>query len=141
MLAIRLQRVGRKKQPLYRMVVSEKAKDMYGDHLEILGQYNPHKKEANLKEDRIKYWISKGAQTSPTVNNLLINNGLLDGGKAKSVRITKKRAAKKEEASQQAAAASEEKKEVAAPAEEVKEEVKTEEPKAEASEEKAEETK
>ena len=38
MLAIRLQRVGRKKQAIYRVVVSEKTKDMYGNHLEILGQ-------------------------------------------------------------------------------------------------------
>jgi small subunit ribosomal protein S16 len=96
MLAIRLQRMGRKKQPVYRVVVSEKAKDMYGNHLEILGQYNPHKKEAVLKEDRIKYWISKGAQASSSVNNLLIKEGLVEGAKTKAVRITKKRAAKQE---------------------------------------------
>ncbi|PLX24659.1 30S ribosomal protein S16, partial [Candidatus Parcubacteria bacterium] len=57
MLAIRLQRVGRKKLPIYRVVVSEKTKDTYGDHLEILGTYNPHSKEANLKVDRIKHWL------------------------------------------------------------------------------------
>lgn len=96
MLAIRLQRVGRTKQPLYRLVVSEKSKDTYGNHLEILGQYNPHKKEAVLKEDRIKHWLNKGAQASPSVNNLLINKGLIKGDKQKAVRITKKRAAKKE---------------------------------------------
>lgn len=138
MLAIRLQRVGRKKQPLYRLVVSEKTKDLYGNHLEILGQYNPHKKEAVLKEDRIKHWIEKGAQASPSANNLLINQGLVKGDKQKAVRITKKRAAKKE------AAKPEEKKEEApkeSKAEEKAEEVKSEEPKAEATEEKTEETK
>ena len=96
MLAIRLQRVGRKKQAIYRVVVSEKTKDMYGNHLEILGQYNPHSKEAVLKEDRIKHWISVGAQASETVSNLLIKEGILEGDKKKSVSISKKRAAKKD---------------------------------------------
>jgi len=96
MLAIRLQRVGRKKQPLYRVVVSENTKDMYGNHLEILGQYNPHKKEAVLKEDRIKHWLSVGAQASASASNLLIKEGLLEGKKKKSVAISKKRSAKKE---------------------------------------------
>lgn len=96
MLAIRLQRVGRKKQPLYRVVVSERSKDMYGDHLEILGQYDPHKKEAALKEDRIKHWLSVGAQASASANNLLIKAGILEGDKKKSVSISKKRAAKKD---------------------------------------------
>lgn len=96
MLAIRLQRVGRKNKPFYRVVVSEKSKDMYGNHLEILGQYNPHSKEASLKEDRIKHWLSVGAQASASVNNLLIKEGLLEGNKRKSVSISKKRTAKKE---------------------------------------------
>jgi len=124
MLAIRLQRVGRKKQPLYRMVVSENTKDMYGDHLEILGQYNPHKKEALLKTDRIKHWISKGAQASASASNLLIKEGVLEGKKKKSVSISKKRSAKAE------AAKAEEKKEET-PAPEVKEETPVEEVKAE----------
>jgi len=94
MLAIRLQRVGRKKQPIYRVVVSEKIKDMYGNHLEILGQYNPHKKEALLKTDRIKYWISVGAQASATTSNLFIKEGIIEGAKQKSVSISKKRIAK-----------------------------------------------
>ena len=123
MLAIRLQRVGRKKQPIYRVVVSEKTKDMYGDHLEILGQYNPHNKEAVLKEDRIKHWVSKGAQASASASNLLIKEGILEGDKKKSVRITKKRAAKKDSKEAEG-----KKEEASAPAEDAKtEEVKTEE--------------
>ncbi|MFA6308107.1 MAG: 30S ribosomal protein S16 [Patescibacteria group bacterium] len=95
MLAIRLQRIGRKKQPLYRVVVSENTKDMYGNHLEILGQYNPHSKEAILKADRIKYWVSKGAQVSASISNLLTKEGILVSAKKKAVSISKKRAAKK----------------------------------------------
>lgn len=121
MLAIRLQRVGRRKQPLYRVVVSEKAKDTYGNHLEILGNYNPHKKEAVLKEDRIKYWLSSGAQASASVNNLFIKEGLVEGKKAKSVRISKKRSAK-QDAKNKAA------EEAKAPAEEAKAEESTETP-------------
>lgn len=96
MLAIRMQRVGRKKQPLYRVVVSEKTKDMYGNHLEILGQYNPHTKEATLKEDRIKHWLGIGAQASESLFNLLLSKGIVEGKKHKAVKISKKRQAKKE---------------------------------------------
>ena len=128
MLAIRLQRVGRKKQAIYRVVVSEKTKDMYGNHLEILGQYNPHNKEVMLKEDRIKHWISVGAQASDTVSNLLIKEGILEGDKKKSVSISKKRTAKKDKVNGearegdlgQAAKPEEKKEEPPAPVEEVK---------------------
>lgn len=93
MLAIRLQRTGRKKQAMYRLVVSEKTKDMYGNHLENLGNFNPHSKEAVLKNDRIEYWLSKGAQASDTAYNLLVNQGIIKSNKkAKAVAISKKRA-------------------------------------------------
>ena len=97
MLAIRLARTGRKKKPMYRVVVSEKTKDMYGDHLEILGNYNPHTKEIILKTERIEHWLKSGAQASNTVHNLLIKEGVLkDAKKAKAVAISKKRKARKE---------------------------------------------
>jgi len=98
MLRIRLQRLGKKKQPTYRFVVSEKQKDTQSGTLEILGEYNPIRVEKviNLKEDRIKYWISVGAQPSATVNNILVNAGVIEGKKAKSVTITNKRTAKLE---------------------------------------------
>jgi small subunit ribosomal protein S16 len=93
MLMIRLQRIGKKKSPSYRFVVSEKARDTQGKALEILGRYNPvaNPKIIELNEERIKHWLSKGAQTSESVNNLLINQGVIEGGKKKSVRITIKR--------------------------------------------------
>lgn len=96
MLAIRLQRVGRKKLPIYRVVVSEKTKDTYGDHLEILGTYNPHTKEANLKIDRIKHWLGNGAKGSESIHNLFIKEGIVEGKKAKAVAISNKRKAKME---------------------------------------------
>lgn len=69
---------------MYRLIISEKTKDPYGDALEILGSYNPYSKELQAKNDRINYWISQGAQMSPTVNNLLIDKKVIEGTKTKA---------------------------------------------------------
>ncbi len=129
MLAIRLQRTGRKKQAMYRLVVSENTKDMYGDHLENLGNFNPHSKEVVLKNDRIEYWLSKGAQPSDTVHNLLVNQGIIKSDKkAKAVAISNKRAKRgKEDKAEEAPA--EDKPTEEATKEEVKEEKPVEEEK------------
>ena len=84
MLTIRLSRVGTKNKPMYRLVISEKARDPYGRALEILGSYNPHTKELSAKEDRIKYWLSQGSSMSPTINNLLIDKKIIEGEKTKA---------------------------------------------------------
>lgn len=112
MLHIRLRRIGKKKQPTYRLIVCEKAKDPYGDYLENLGTYNPRTtpSEINLKVDRIKDWISKGAQCSNTVWNMLIDQGVVTGEKRKSIEISKKRKEKLEKKSADKAAAEETKK-------------------------------
>lgn len=97
MLTIRLQRIGKKNNPTYRLVISEKARDTQGRNLEILGSFNPHAKEGGLipNIDRIKYWLEKGAQTSNTVHNLFLKAGIIgDAKKKKSVYISKERAAK-----------------------------------------------
>lgn len=96
MLILRLQRLGRSKQPVYRLIVSEKKRDTQYGQLEILGNYNPSLKENRftVKADRVKYWLSVGAQMSATVNNLLINNKVIEGKKKLSVKISKKRAKK-----------------------------------------------
>jgi len=91
MLTIRLSRIGRTKQPFYRIIISEKTKDTWGDSLEILGSYNPRSKEFVAKKERITYWLSKGAQTSDTVHNLLLKQGVITGKPVKVVSITKKR--------------------------------------------------
>ena len=98
MLTIRLSRIGKKRKPFYRLIISEKTKDPWGTFLEQLGHFNPHTKEAVLKADRIKYWISVGAQMSNTVNNLLVKEGVIKADKEKSVFISKNRAAKIEKA-------------------------------------------
>lgn len=96
MLTIRLQRVGKKKTAAYKLIVSEKARDTHDRYNEQLGTFNPHAKENQFlpNKERILYWISKGAQTSPTVNNLLVSAGVIKGKKEKSVFLTKKRQTK-----------------------------------------------
>ena len=73
MLMIRLARMGARKQPYYRLVVIEKARARNGRSVEIVGTYNPRTDPASveLKRDRIEYWVSMGAQMSPTVNRLV----------------------------------------------------------------------
>jgi len=85
MLMIRLSRVGKKKQPEYRLIVSEKQKDPWGDFLEQVGFFNPRSNPptVNFKTERIQYWLSKGAQVSNTVKNLLIEQNIIPGKKIK----------------------------------------------------------
>ncbi|HSR89478.1 MAG TPA: 30S ribosomal protein S16 [Candidatus Udaeobacter sp.] len=106
MLTIRLQRLGKKNAPTYRLVISEKARDTQGNNLEILGSFNPHLKEGGLVPniERIKYWLEKGAQTSNTVHNLFLKAGIIGGEKKKkSVYISTDRAAKLAEKAKSAA--------------------------------------
>ncbi|HZS45191.1 MAG TPA: 30S ribosomal protein S16 [Blastocatellia bacterium] len=75
MLAIRLTRKGAKKQPFYRVVVTEKESKRDGRFVEILGHYDPIQTPAIIKLDteRINYWIGRGAQPTETVKKLLKN--------------------------------------------------------------------
>ena len=129
MLMIRLQRVGRRNHAEYRVVVTESTRaPKAGNYVEIVGSYNPHKNELVCKDDRIKHWMSVGAQVSDTVHNLLVNKGLIEG-KKKNV-LPKKSPPVKEvtEEEKPAAetpaedAAEESKEETEAPAEEKEEE-------------------
>ena len=71
MLAIRLARIGKKKQPFYRIVVLDKRKPRNGRTVEIVGTYDPLKKPAliHMNAERVKYWLSVGAQPSDTVRS------------------------------------------------------------------------
>lgn len=83
MLKIRLQRVGRKHEPVFRLVLTDsKNSAKSGKSLETLGSYDARRgHEATLKGDRIKYWMSQGAQASGTVHNLLISKKIIEGKK------------------------------------------------------------
>lgn len=107
MLTIRLSQVGKKNKKMFRLIVSEKTKDPFGDCLEILGSYNPHSKDLQVKADRVKHWIENGAELSPTVNNLLIEKKVITGKKLTSSSISKNRTEKmnkKQEETKKAAA-------------------------------------
>lgn len=84
MLKIRLQRVGRKNEPSFRIVlVDSKMGPKSGKALEILGSHDFREGKGNNKinGERIKYWISNGAQVSETMNNLLVNEKVITGKK------------------------------------------------------------
>jgi len=91
MLIIRLQRVGRKNDPNFRLVVVEsKRAAKSGNFLEILGSYDPRKKKIELKNEAIKSWLLKGAQVSDTAHNLLVNAKIIESAKINVVRPPKK---------------------------------------------------
>lgn len=83
MVAIRLSRVGKKNHPTFRIVVSDKRKDTVGTYLEQLGSYDPHANpmKVEVNADRVKYWLSVGAQPSDSVHNLLVDKGLISAPK------------------------------------------------------------
>jgi small subunit ribosomal protein S16 len=80
MVAIRLRRTGKTKQPSYRVVVADKRSPRDGKFIEIIGHYNPIRqpKELEIKGDRARYWLSVGAQPSDTVVRLLKQVNVLD---------------------------------------------------------------
>lgn len=79
MLVLRLKRIGKKHQAAFRLVVGERRSKLKGDYTEDLGSYNPHTKKVDFKAERVKYWLSVGAQASDTVHNLLVRNKVIDG--------------------------------------------------------------
>ena len=103
MLTIRLTRIGKKKQPAYRVIISEKHRDPWGKALEILGTYNPltNPYTLNLDKDRVNYWLGKGAQCSDSIWNLFVEQKLVEGEKRHITTMKKRHAdriAKKQQA-------------------------------------------
>ena len=79
MVRIRLRRVGRKKAPVYRIVVADSQSPRDGKFIEIIGQYAPRQSQGGLSvnEERANYWLGVGAQPSDTVRSLLRRAGVL----------------------------------------------------------------
>ncbi len=76
---IRLTRLGDKKSPFYRVVVTDSRKARDGEYIEKLGTYNPltTPAEVNLNVERAQYWLNTGAQPTETARTILVNQGLL----------------------------------------------------------------
>lgn len=73
MLSIRMRRIGSKKRPFYRVVVTEGREPREGSFLEVLGTYNPRSKPAvvEIDRERVNHWIKQGARPSDSVRTLL----------------------------------------------------------------------
>jgi small subunit ribosomal protein S16 len=79
LLKIRLRRTGAKKQPAYRLVVAESTAPRDGTFLENLGHYNPltNPTTFEVKEDRVREWLKRGAQPTDRVARLLTKRGIM----------------------------------------------------------------
>lgn len=98
MLSIRLQRVGRRNEPTFRIVLTDsKNGPKSGKFQEVLGSYDSRRSEkSEMDADKIKYWMSKGAKLSGTMHNLLITKKVIQGKKVNV--LSKKSPIKSEEA-------------------------------------------
>ena len=79
MVKIRLKRMGMKKEPFYRIVITDSRNARDGRAIEEIGYYNPVSQPEQLKinEERAKYWLSVGAQPTDTTRGLLKKGGVL----------------------------------------------------------------
>ncbi len=75
---LRLRRMGKKKQPIYKVVAADARSPRDGKFLEAVGIYNPltNPHTIDLKEDRINYWLDNGAQPTDTVKSLFNQTGI-----------------------------------------------------------------
>lgn len=97
MLAIRLQRTGRKHEPTFRLVLTDsKNGPKSGKYIEVLGWYDSRieNKAEQMKADRIKYWMGQGAKLSNTVHNFLVGKKVIPGKKVNA--LPKRRPIKKD---------------------------------------------
>src|ERR1700744_3601428 len=109
-LKIRLSRIGAKKQAYYKLVVADSRSPRDGRFIEKVGTHNPrvphdHKERLNVKEERIKHWLSVGAQPTDRVARLLSKLGLTTAPKIHTQTKKDKRRAKTQERMKEAEAA------------------------------------
>ena len=82
MLMMRLQRVGRKNDPSYRIVVTDKRTGPKSNkHIDLLGSYNPKLGQVQINGEKAKNWLSQGVQPSVTLHNILVSQKVIDGKK------------------------------------------------------------
>ena len=81
MLAIKFKRIGKKKQPNYRIIVTEKRSKVFGRFVEDLGWYNPRTKEFKINKERTDYRLKTGAQPTDSIYNLFVRAEIISGQK------------------------------------------------------------
>lgn len=96
---LRLMRIGKTKQPSYRVVAKEARTPRGGEYIELLGHYNPLGKPAEVKlnEERISHWLSVGAQPTETVERLIRKHSSIQLATPARVHAPKPKAAAKAE--------------------------------------------
>jgi small subunit ribosomal protein S16 len=103
MLKIRMQRTGRVNHPSYRIVVIEHTEGpKSSSFVEKVGTYNAKTKEQTLNGERIKYWLSVGAQATGTMHNMLVSAGIIEG---KKINVLPRKSPPKKEGEEAAAEA------------------------------------
>lgn len=97
MLKIRLQRTGKVNDPYFRIIVTEHTnKAATGKPVEVIGSHDVQKGKVQINTEKVKYWLSVGAKATPTINNMLITEGIVVGKKVKTIkRLVKKEGKKK----------------------------------------------
>ena len=80
---MRLTRLGDKKAPFYRIVVTDSRNARDGAYIEKVGHYNPSTKELVINDEVAKKWIANGVQPTDTVKTLLVKKGIIEGKKSK----------------------------------------------------------
>lgn len=104
MLMMRLQRVGRKNDPSYRIVVTDKRTGPKSNkNVDLLGSYNPKMGHIQIDADKAKHWLSMGVQPSVTLHNILVSQKIVEGKKINA--LSKKSPIVDEEAIKKAAEA------------------------------------
>ncbi len=79
---MRFQRVGRKNDPSFRIVVTDKRTGPKSSkHVDQVGSYHPKTKHTIIDGEKVKHWLAQGVQASPTVHNLLVTHKLVEGKK------------------------------------------------------------
>ena|SRR3989344_5124448 len=89
MLAIKLRRIGKKNQPSYRIVVSEKKSKVLGKFVEDLGWYDPKNKKFKIDKERAQYRMKTGCQPTDTVYNFFVKTGVVKGPKRPVHKVNK----------------------------------------------------
>lgn len=86
MLKMRLQRIGHKNEPHFRVVITDQRNGVQsGKFIDIVGAYNPKAGTIDLKKELITEWIAKGVQLSDTVHNFLVTHEVIKGKKISSL--------------------------------------------------------
>lgn len=102
MLMMRLQRIGRKNSPSYRVLVVDSRQGVKsGKFIDQLGSYEPKGGGYTIDAEKAKHWLSKGVKASPTVHNMLVSKGIIKAEKI-TVQAPKKEAPVEEKAADKA---------------------------------------